>query len=80
LLPIFSWLALGGRCRTCAYAIGQASLWHEVAFAVLGGLLGWAIGLRWYSFPLLLALLIICAGLVLISHSHLRKTPRKPNR
>lgn len=77
LIPILSWLALRGRCRTCGYTIGSASLWHEVSAAVVGGFAGWVIGLHVYTFPAVLGVLIFYAGLVLISHSRWRKTPRK---
>lgn len=33
LVPIFSWLALRGKCRHCKAAIPARSLWVEVAFA-----------------------------------------------
>lgn len=79
LVPIASWAVLRGRCRTCGYRIGTASLWHEVAAAMVGGLAGWAIGLKWFTFPALVGLLIVYAGLVLISHSRLFKTPKTPN-
>lgn len=78
LVPVVSWLALRGRCRSCGHAIGASSLWHEVAATMAGGLAGWAIGLRWFTFPALLGLLIIYAALVLISHRRLSKTPAKP--
>lgn len=78
LVPIVSWLALRGRCRTCGYGIGAASLWHEVAAALVGGMAGWMIGLRLLTFPALVGVLIIYAGLVLISHRRWFKTPAKP--
>lgn len=33
LIPVFSWLALRGRCRHCGTPIGAASLWVEAACA-----------------------------------------------
>jgi leader peptidase (prepilin peptidase) / N-methyltransferase len=35
LVPILSWLALGGRCRYCRAGIGASYLWIEVATAAL---------------------------------------------
>lgn len=77
LVPILSWLALRGRCRTCGYRIGSGSLWHEAAAAVVGAVAGWLMGLHSWTFPALLAVLIFYASLVLISHSRCAKTPRK---
>ncbi len=39
LVPILSFLALRGRCRHCGVTIGTASLWLEVACAMLGAAL-----------------------------------------
>lgn len=37
LVPIISWLQLGGRCRYCRKAIGATTLWVEVVTAVAFG-------------------------------------------
>jgi leader peptidase (prepilin peptidase)/N-methyltransferase len=38
LVPVFSWLCLGGKCRTCRAAIPARYFWTEAGFAVLGAL------------------------------------------
>lgn len=58
LVPLVSYLALGGRCRTC----GSAIPWQHPAGEALGGLVGggvaWAAGLG----PALLVLACLAAG------------------
>lgn len=39
LVPILSYLALRGRCRHCGASIGVASMWLEVACALVGACL-----------------------------------------
>lgn len=34
LIPVFSWLALRGKCRHCGASIPTRSLWVEIAFAI----------------------------------------------
>jgi leader peptidase (prepilin peptidase) / N-methyltransferase len=41
LVPIVSWIALRGRCRTCAVPIDRRLLVIEVACTVLGGVAAW---------------------------------------
>lgn len=43
LVPVFSYLALRGRCRHCKAPIPAGSLWVEVAMAVVGMALAWGL-------------------------------------
>lgn len=47
LVPILSFLLLGGRCRTCGAPIPLRCLLVEMAGAFLGGLLAWRWGVSW---------------------------------
>lgn len=38
LLPIVSWIAIAGKCRSCGASIARTHFWVEVAAAVLAGL------------------------------------------
>lgn len=54
LVPILSWLVWQGRCRTCNCAIGLKVLLIEMVSAIVGGIMGYGLGLAWTTFPLLL--------------------------
>jgi leader peptidase (prepilin peptidase)/N-methyltransferase len=43
LVPVLSWVALRGRCRTCHTSISVRYPLIELACGVLGGLVGWLI-------------------------------------
>jgi len=45
LIPVFSYLRLGGRCRYCQASIPKKLLWVELATAVISALLYWHYGL-----------------------------------
>jgi len=75
LVPVFSWLALRGRCRKCHTSIGIEPLVLELSTAALFGLTAWHFGLSWRT-PAFCALM---AGLVALSWIDLR-TKRLPRR
>src|SRR5512143_3216083 len=60
LVPVFSWLALRGRCRRCHSSIGTEPLLLELASGTLFGLLAWKFGLDW-ALP---AYCVLAAGLL----------------
>jgi leader peptidase (prepilin peptidase)/N-methyltransferase len=41
LVPVFSWLWLRGRCRTCSARIGASSLVVELVCALVGAAIAW---------------------------------------
>jgi leader peptidase (prepilin peptidase)/N-methyltransferase len=45
LIPVFSYLRLGGRCRYCQASIPRKLMWVELATAVIFALLYWHYGL-----------------------------------
>jgi leader peptidase (prepilin peptidase)/N-methyltransferase len=55
LVPVLSYLYLGGKCRHCAASIPLRCLGVELTGAFLGGLMAWRFGLSW-SLPLGLGL------------------------
>lgn len=63
LVPIVSWIALGGRCRYCGAPIGWGCLLTEGIGAFVGGLLVWC----WGASPALLLAATACTGLFLSS-------------
>ncbi|MCP5405694.1 MAG: prepilin peptidase [Pseudomonadaceae bacterium] len=65
LIPVISWLALRGRCRTCQAVIPAASLLGELVAVIVGALLGWAVGLHLYTVPLVVAALSLLSAAVL---------------
>lgn len=65
LVPLLSWLALRGRCRTCAASIPPTSLLHEVLAAAFGGMVGYMLGFGLFTFPLLLLMLALYSMAVL---------------
>lgn len=58
LLPVLSWLALRGRCRTCGSKVGVQTLLLEILSTIVGALVGGWIGLSLWFFPLMLVLLL----------------------
>lgn len=73
LVPVFSWLALRGRCRKCHTSIGIEPLVLELSTSFLFGLTAWHFGLSWRT-P---AYCVLMAGLVALSWIDLR-TKRLP--
>jgi leader peptidase (prepilin peptidase) / N-methyltransferase len=73
LIPVFSWLALRGRCRQCHTSIGIEPLVLELSTSFLFGLTAWHFGLSWRT-P---AYCVLMAGLVALSWIDL-KTKRLP--
>jgi leader peptidase (prepilin peptidase)/N-methyltransferase len=73
MVPVFSWLALRGRCRTCGTAIGVEPLVLELVTGSLFGLIAYHFGLTW-QMP---AFCILVAGLVGLTWIDLR-THRLP--
>jgi leader peptidase (prepilin peptidase)/N-methyltransferase len=73
LVPVFSWLALRGRCRKCHTSIGIEPLVLELSTGFLFGLTAWHFGLSWRT-P---AYCVLMAGLVALSWIDL-KTKRLP--
>lgn len=73
LVPVFSWLALRGRCRQCHTSIGIEPLVLELSTSFLFGLTAWHFGLSWRT-P---AYCVLMAGLVALSWIDL-KTQRLP--
>ena len=73
LVPVFSWLALRGRCRRCRTNIGIEPLILELVTSVTFGLFAWKFGLDW-ALPAFCAL---AAGLIGLSWIDLR-TKRLP--
>jgi leader peptidase (prepilin peptidase) / N-methyltransferase len=73
LVPVFSWLALRGRCRRCHTDIGTEPLILELLTGLLFGLFAWKFGLDW-ALP---AFCVLGAGLIGLSWIDLR-TKRLP--
>ncbi|MEQ1698558.1 MAG: prepilin peptidase [Ilumatobacteraceae bacterium] len=73
LVPVFSWLALRGKCRKCHTNIGTEPLVLELSTSLLFGLTAWHFGLSWRT-PAYCALM---GGLVGLSWIDLR-TRRLP--
>jgi leader peptidase (prepilin peptidase)/N-methyltransferase len=73
LIPVFSWLALRGKCRRCHTDIGIEPLVLELSTSFLFGLTAWHFGLSW-EMP---AYCVLMAGLVALSWIDLR-TKRLP--
>ncbi|HEX2785763.1 MAG TPA: A24 family peptidase [Ilumatobacteraceae bacterium] len=73
LVPVFSWLALRGRCRRCHTDIGTEPLILELLTGLLFGLFAWRFGLDW-ALP---AFCVLGAGLIGLSWIDLR-TKRLP--
>ncbi|CAB4363166.1 MAG: prepilin peptidase [Actinobacteria bacterium] len=73
LVPVFSWLALRGKCRRCHTGIGIEPLVLEVSTSSLFGLMAWHFGWSWR----LPAYCVLVAGLVALTWIDLR-TKRLP--
>jgi leader peptidase (prepilin peptidase)/N-methyltransferase len=73
LVPVFSWLALRGKCRKCHTSIGIEPLVLELSTCLLFGLTAWHFGLTWHM-P---AFCVLMGGLVGLSWIDLR-TRRLP--
>jgi len=73
LVPVFSWLALRGKCRQCHTGIGVEPLVLELSTSLLFGISAWHFGLSWRT-PAFCALVV---GLVGLSWIDLR-TKRLP--
>jgi leader peptidase (prepilin peptidase) / N-methyltransferase len=75
LVPVFSWLALRGKCRRCRMNIGAEPLILELVTALLFGLFAWKFGLDW-ALP---AFCVLGAGLVGLSWIDLqiKRLPRQ---
>lgn len=73
LVPVFSWLALRGKCRQCHTNIGIEPLVLEVSTSFLFGLMAWHFGWSWELF----AYCALMAGLVGLTWIDLR-TKRLP--
>ena len=73
LVPVFSWLALRGKCRQCHVAIGIEPLVLELSTALLFGLTAWQFGATWRT----AAFCVLMAGLVVLTWIDLR-TRRLP--
>lgn len=73
LVPVFSWLALRGKCRQCHVSIGIEPLVLELSTALLFGLTAWQFGPTWRT----AAYCVLMAGLVVLSWIDLR-TKRLP--
>ena len=48
-IPVFSWLALRGRCRQCREPISAQYPLVELAMAVIWGFMAWRFGLSWQA-------------------------------
>lgn len=65
MVPIVSWLALRGRCRTCDGAVGPRYLMMEITCAVLFVLMAGHTGISFNVIPLwCLAFVLLCVGVV----------------
>jgi leader peptidase (prepilin peptidase)/N-methyltransferase len=75
LVPVFSWLALRGKCRKCHTNIGTEPLILELSTALLFGLTAWHFGLSWRT-PAYCVLMTGLVGLTWID-LHIRRLPRE---
>ena len=73
LVPVFSWLALRGKCRRCRMNIGKEPLILELLTSLAFGLFAWKFGLDW-ALP---AFCVLAVGLIGLSWIDL-KTKRLP--
>jgi leader peptidase (prepilin peptidase)/N-methyltransferase len=75
LVPVFSWLALRGKCRQCHTSIGIEPLVLEMSTSLLFGLMAWHFGWSWR----LPAFCVLVAGLVALSwiDLHTKRLPRE---
>ncbi|HEY7625992.1 MAG TPA: prepilin peptidase, partial [Ilumatobacteraceae bacterium] len=75
LVPVFSWLALRGRCRRCRMSIGIEPLLLELLTGLVFGLLAWKFGLDW-ALPAYCVLAVGLIGLSIID-LHTKRLPRQ---
>lgn len=75
LVPVFSWLALRGKCRKCHTNIGIEPLVLELSTAFLFGITAWHFGLSWRT-PAFCALMVGLVGLSWIDLKT-RRLPRE---
>lgn len=68
MLPVVSWLALRGRCRTCHATVPARSTVMEIATAALFAAMAWRFGTHWE----LGAFLVLSAALVALTAIDLR--------
>jgi len=75
LVPVFSWLALRGRCRKCRTSIGIEPLVLEVSCALLFALMAVHFGQEWHVIPFCLW----AAGLLALAwiDLHTQRLPRE---
>ena len=75
LVPVFSWLALRGKCRKCHTNIGTEPLVLELSTSLLFGLTAWHFGASWAT-P---AFCVLFAGLLALSwiDLHTQRLPRE---
>lgn len=73
LVPVFSWLALRGKCRQCHVGIGIEPLVLEVSTALLFALTAWQFGATWRT----VAFCVLMAGLTVLTWIDLQ-TKRLP--
>ena len=75
LVPVFSWLALRGKCRQCHTSIGVEPLVLEVSTSLLFGLMAGHFGWSWELF----AYSALMAGLVALTwiDLHTKRLPRE---
>lgn len=75
LVPVFSWLALRGKCRQCHVSIGIEPLVLEVSTAALFGLTAWQFGPTWRTgaYCVLMAALVVLSWIDL----HTKRLPRE---
>ncbi len=68
-IPVFSWLLLRGKCRTCGVAISPRYLLVELATALLFAGAAWRFGFDW-SLPVFL---VVLAGLLALAFTDLER-------
>ena len=75
LVPVFSWLALRGKCRKCHTNIGIEPVVLELSTALLFGVTAWHFGLSWRA----VAFCVLMAAMVALSwiDLRLRRLPRE---
>jgi leader peptidase (prepilin peptidase)/N-methyltransferase len=75
LVPVVSWLALRGRCRTCGAAVSAQSTLIELATAALFAAMAWRFGWHWE----LGGYLVLVAALVALTaiDLHTQSLPRE---
>ena len=69
LIPVFSYIFLGGRCRYCKAKIPQRVFWVELGTGLLTGLLFWRFGWK----PILPVMIVYCSALIAIGMIDLKE-------